>query len=486
MVSIHVRPPEVNDRVMPGHWEGDLIKGAGNKSAVGELLERTTRLVLLCRMSDATADSALAAFTAKLKLIAAPMRRTLTDDQGKEMALHRELVKASHMRVYLQRSAQPLAEGQLRQHQWAAAAAPAQGQRAVGARSGCARCHCRLDKQAAQADAGVALALPEVQAAHAGDRAAANRYHSLISQTADSQYQPAVLHFGVETASSNFTFDSELRAFIAYQPAQISLLVWLCLNVLPLFIQYEKTFFWGLGSKHVFKACQLLEMPGKNKYYRHSKISEARFGQRLRLFAMDLTATDAAQLFGVSMRSANAVYQRIRVRLARQCAAQLPFSGELVADESCVGPKRIRGKRGRGAGGKTIVFGLPGRGAPRSLPMPAKPRCRPSSAAKLSPITSLSVIHTDGWRGDDGRVDWGLDKHFRVNSRQQRIRQGLQCRHVNGIESFCRYARHRLAQFHGVRRTKFAWHLKETAFRFNHRHLDLYKTLLKLLRDEPL
>src|SRR5207237_5851810 len=83
MVSIHVRPPEVNDRVMPGHWEGDLIKGAGNKSAVGVLVERTSRLVLLARMEDATAAAALAGFTAKLSSIAAPMRPRLTSDRGR-------------------------------------------------------------------------------------------------------------------------------------------------------------------------------------------------------------------------------------------------------------------------------------------------------------------------------------------------------------------------------------------------------------------
>lgn len=100
MVSIHMRPPEVHDRLMPGHWEGDLIKGANNQSAVGVLVERSTRLVLLCRMPDATAESALAAFTAKLNQVAQPLRQTLTYDQGKEMARHRELAQATGMRVY--------------------------------------------------------------------------------------------------------------------------------------------------------------------------------------------------------------------------------------------------------------------------------------------------------------------------------------------------------------------------------------------------
>jgi len=99
-VSIHVRPPEVNDRLMPGHWEGDLIKGAGNRAAVGVLVERMSRAVLLVKMSDATATSALAAFTAKLQSLVAPLRQSLTYDQGREMARHAELSAATGVRVY--------------------------------------------------------------------------------------------------------------------------------------------------------------------------------------------------------------------------------------------------------------------------------------------------------------------------------------------------------------------------------------------------
>src|SRR5258708_1655351 len=95
MVSIHVRPPEVEDRVMPGHWEGDFIKGAGNQSSVGVLVERTSRLVLLAKMEDAPAASALAGFTAKLNSIAAPLRQSFPYDQGKEMTRHQELSAAT-------------------------------------------------------------------------------------------------------------------------------------------------------------------------------------------------------------------------------------------------------------------------------------------------------------------------------------------------------------------------------------------------------
>lgn len=100
MLSIHMRPPEVEDRVVPGHFEGDFIKGKANKSAVGVLVERTTRLVVLARMRDCTAESALEGFALKLAQIPQPLRKTLTYDQGKEMALHAQLCQRVGLKVF--------------------------------------------------------------------------------------------------------------------------------------------------------------------------------------------------------------------------------------------------------------------------------------------------------------------------------------------------------------------------------------------------
>ena len=103
LLSIHVRPPEATDRQLPGHWEGDLIKGAKNGSAVGTLVERTTRLVILVKLphpQPATAAHVLQAFTDKLNAVAQPMRKTLTYDRGTEMAYHAQLTANTGMAVY--------------------------------------------------------------------------------------------------------------------------------------------------------------------------------------------------------------------------------------------------------------------------------------------------------------------------------------------------------------------------------------------------
>ncbi|WP_029891292.1 IS30 family transposase [Polycyclovorans algicola] len=103
MLSIHLRPPEIEDRQFPGHWEGDLIKGAANASAVGTLVERTSRLVMLVKLPDfkpASAANVMQAFTDKLLSIAAPMRQSMTYDQGREMTMHKELSKRTGIAVY--------------------------------------------------------------------------------------------------------------------------------------------------------------------------------------------------------------------------------------------------------------------------------------------------------------------------------------------------------------------------------------------------
>jgi transposase, IS30 family len=100
MVSIHVRPPEANERLIPGHWEGDLIKGIANRSAVGTLVDRSTLFVMLVKMDGSTAEAALKAYSAAFAPLDEALCKTLTYDQGKEMALHKELAEATGIRIY--------------------------------------------------------------------------------------------------------------------------------------------------------------------------------------------------------------------------------------------------------------------------------------------------------------------------------------------------------------------------------------------------
>jgi len=99
-VSIHDRPPEVDERLVPGHWEGDLIKGKGNRSSVGTIVERTTLFTVLAKMEKATAESAVNGFSHVLNRIEAQKRLSMTYDQGREMAKHAQLTENTGVKVY--------------------------------------------------------------------------------------------------------------------------------------------------------------------------------------------------------------------------------------------------------------------------------------------------------------------------------------------------------------------------------------------------
>ena len=225
-------------------------------------------------------------------------------------------------------------------------------------------------------------------------------------------------------------------------------------------------------------------MPLKNRYYKCSKISERKFREIIRYFARDLTASDTSRLSSISIRSINNIYLKLRKRIVQECEQLAPLKGVIEIDESYFGPHRIRGKRGRGAGGKTIVFGIFKRGD--KVYTEIVPDASKASLVKVirGHVSIDSIIHTDGWRGYNGLVDVGFAKHFRVRHGENEFAKDNQ--HINGIESFWSYAKRRLVKFNGVPRSNFLLHLKETEFRFNHRNKNLYKVLLKSLRKNPL
>ena len=221
-----------------------------------------------------------------------------------------------------------------------------------------------------------------------------------------------------------------------------------------------------------------------NRYLCFAKISEAKFRHLLRCFALDLSATQTARMTGLSVRRCNDLFIKLRKKLAQECERISPFSGDLEADESYFGPRRVRGCRGRGAGRKTIVFGL----LKRDDKVYTQIMTNVSRAALQAVIRGHaelnSTIHTDGWSGYDGLVDLGYERHFRVLHGDNEFAVGPN--HINGIESFWGFAKHRMTKFHGVSKQTFPLHLKETEFRFNHRNNNLYKVLLSMLRKDPL
>jgi len=102
MRMIDERPAEVADRAQAGHWEGDLIMGAGNRSAIGTLVERTTRFLILLAFPDAvgSAEAVREAISTALERLPEGLRRTLTWDQGKELALHQQIATATAAGVF--------------------------------------------------------------------------------------------------------------------------------------------------------------------------------------------------------------------------------------------------------------------------------------------------------------------------------------------------------------------------------------------------
>ena len=213
-----------------------------------------------------------------------------------------------------------------------------------------------------------------------------------------------------------------------------------------------------------------------NRYYRRSKISERKMRQIIKYFALDLTASKSAEVVAVTRPSVSRIFVKIRARIAEEAERASPFGGTVEVDESYFGAKRVRGKRGRGAAGKTIVFGIFKRNGSVYTEIVPNCKARTLQAIIRGHVAPESVIHSDGWRG--------YKKHFRVNHSDNQFAIGTN--HINGIESFWSSAKRRLQKFNGVSKKTFYLHLKECEYRFNNRKQNLFRLLLKLLENNPL
>lgn len=210
----------------------------------------------------------------------------------------------------------------------------------------------------------------------------------------------------------------------------------------------------------------------------HSKLSTYKQKKILRCFCEDIPSSKTAKILELNRHTTDRYYDIFRQKIAAFSLTQKPESGEFELDESYFEARRVRGKRGRGAAGKTPVFGILKRDG--KVYVTLVKRC---SKAQLMPviqgkILEGSTIHTDGWKAYDGLILNGYD-HYRVKHSKNEFARGNS--HINGIESFWSYAKRRLAKFNGIASHKFNLHLKECEFRFNYRDQDIFPIMLKIL-----
>lgn len=215
-----------------------------------------------------------------------------------------------------------------------------------------------------------------------------------------------------------------------------------------------------------------------------AKISKYKIKKIINHFCVDIEASKTAELLKFNRKTINHYYNIFRQEIYnKQLNDLLLFAGKIELDESYFGARRKRGnhaklKRGRGTL-KQPVFGIFERQG--RVYTEIVPDCQKKTLQAIikGRVDVNCVLNTDGWRGYNGLVDVGYNKHFRVNHSKNEFskKNGT---HVNGIESFWSFTKRRLAKFNGYKKN-FHLHLKECEWRWNKLEDELENELKKLL-----
>lgn len=191
-------------------------------------------------------------------------------------------------------------------------------------------------------------------------------------------------------------------------------------------------------------------------------------------FAEQQSALALSKELGTSYHAITRIYQRLRELLFHLCEVEgARLKGEIEIDESYFGGRR-KGKRGRGAAGKSIVFGLLERDGRVYTTVVSNVSAETLMEIIRKKTRKGSVYYTDTFRSYNSLKRWG--KHHRLNHGKAFAYRGKN--HINGIEGFWSFAKHKLYNYHGVSKSNFVLYLKEMEWRYNHRKENLLKQLL--------
>lgn len=212
---------------------------------------------------------------------------------------------------------------------------------------------------------------------------------------------------------------------------------------------------------------------------KYSKLTDYKIKKILRCFCHELTAVQTAKQLGLNRNTIDRYFQLFREQIVLyQERSVNQLSGNIEIDESYFGSRHHGDPRGRSTKRKIPVVGLLKRkGIVQTRIIPN------ASRRSLLPIIeqlvqkSRSNVYTDKWRSYDSLVMSGY-KHYRINHSKEFAKHH---NHINGIESFWSYVKRKMRKHNGIPRHKFYLYLKESEFRFNHRHDNIYSLLLKIV-----
>ena len=224
----------------------------------------------------------------------------------------------------------------------------------------------------------------------------------------------------------------------------------------------------------------------KKQYLKRTKLSNYKIKQIVTHFVVDLTALQTSKLLNLHRNTINRIFNIVRDSICKELLVYDEdeiFCGDVELDESYFGATRVRGKRGRGAKGKTKVFGIlkiKGKVYVKIVKNCSREALLPVIKGKI--LNQNTNLYTDGWKAYDSLITEGYT-HHRIYHSENEFTRGKN--HVNGVESFWGYAKHRLTKFKGFKKKNFLKNLKECEWRFNHKDESIdnqVKEILSLIK----